>query len=151
MYMRKHHGRNIFGKIKKGIRKGVHTIAHTGQKIGGTVEKIGGAVEKVGDIGEKVASGIEKAGPALALGAAVMAPEFAVPIAAGVALASESKGGFHALKKGGHGVKKGGEKIKQLSIESDDAVSHVDEKMKNVLLKAKPNNNDNKPNVSFHR
>jgi len=147
--MRKHHGRNIFGKIKKGIRKGVHTVADVGKKVGGTVEKIGGAVEKVGDVGEKVAKGIEKAGPALALGAAVMAPEFAVPIAAGVALASESKGGFHALKKGGQATKQGGKKIKQMSIEADDTVSHVNEKMKNALLKAKPDN-DNKPNISFH-
>ena len=105
---------NIFKKISRGFnnfsKKVDHNASNFFKKLPTQVEHVVKATNKglnqgldaVGGVAKQVGNALEKAGPALALGASMIAPEFAVPITAAItgatALSRNIQTGAHAGK-----------------------------------------------------
>jgi hypothetical protein len=80
---------NIFKKVDSGATKFFNKLpSQVNSVVSATNKGLNQGLDAVGDVARKVGNSLEKVGPALALGASIIAPEFAIPIAAGITTAT---------------------------------------------------------------
>jgi len=127
-----HLPRQQFKKLGRQIHGGLTKVSHGISTAGSGIEKAGRLGEKAFGTIQTVASNPIVQGAALAL-----APEIAVPLAAGAVLAGQAKNISHVVKKGGQAVQSLGESVDPENIKSS-------------IQRAKPAGDDPRSGVTFH-
>lgn len=80
---------NLFKKIDSGSSNFFKKIpSQVNSVVSATKKGLNQGLDAVGDVARKVGNTLEKAGPAIAMGASMIAPEFAVPIMAATTAAT---------------------------------------------------------------